>query len=341
MRTQCANNRPRWRTLVLPLLITLLLCTGCEGGQKSVQKTRAQGAKNMITYPIGRFAVDIPAEMTLDHQGQTIRYTDIEEVAWPAGVPHEKAREAEWDRRLSRIRNLTPPRGKNQVILETRDIPALGKRAKAVLYYSSDVSSRTGDWELLVDTGTSGVWFRYNGVLTAKEEMLAWVIGVANAYQSRRFGDLIPTPGNWFYTRTGAVNLPFLEDESAYARFEGHPLGLKIQIEMNEIHIDELPKEGLLARTAAAIATGYAVGVDVDRIRSQKRTVAGLEGEEEVDRMTDQYRTALSFAWRFAGKKNSGELPEILIHMESADGKLEEKLKIWDFVLDSMKPLYK
>lgn len=341
MRTQCANNRPRWRTLVLPLLITLLLCTGCEGGQKSVQKTRAQGAKNMITYPIGRFAVDIPAEMTLDHQGQTIRYTDIEEVAWPAGVPHEKAREAEWNRRLSRIRNLTPPRGKNQVILETRDIPALGKRAKVVLYYSSDVSSRTGDWELLVDTGTSGVWFRYNGVLTAKEEMLAWVIGVANAYQSRRFGDLIPTPWNWFYTQTGAVNLPFLEDESAYARFLEHSSGLKLTFDTIEIHQIEDKGHNLLGRLAAVIATGYNAGVGVEKIRAGKRAVAGLGGEEIVTRLDDKGDKELSFMWRYAGEPNSGERPEILIRMEAEDSKLQEKLKIWDAVLDSMKPLYK
>ena len=60
-----------------------------------------------------------------------------------------------------------------------------------------------------------------------------------------------------------------------------------------------------MARTAAVIATGHATGVKIHRIRSKKRKVAGLEGEEEVDRMTDRYRTAISFGWRYEGKKET------------------------------------
>jgi hypothetical protein len=165
---------------------------------------------------------------------------------------------------------------------------------------------------------------------------------IANAYVPIPHSTVEPVsqPGV-FFLEYGAIRLPYKIRESTYARFEGHPSSLKLEIEMTEAHVDEPEDEGLLARTAAIIATGYATGVDIRRLRSKKRKVAGLDGEEEVDRMTDSNRTAISFGWRYAGKKDSGEYPEIVIHMESPDGDVKEKLKIWDAILDSMKPLYK
>lgn len=56
--------------------------------------------------------------------------------------------------------------------------------------------------------------------------------------------------------------------------------------------------------------------------------------------MDDGTRSVLSVAWRFAGRKDSGEQPKILVTMESADGRLEEKLQIWDAVLNSLQPMY-
>ena len=41
-----------------------------------------------------------------------------------------------------------------------------------------------------------------------------------------------------------------------------------------------------------------------------------------------------------AGEEDSGKRPEIQITMESADGALEEKIKVWDAILDSFKPKY-
>ncbi len=328
------------RYLAWPVLMLLLVATGCEGGQKGKPQTKIQGADKMITYAIGRFAIDIPAEMKLDHQGQTFRYTEIDEVVWPADVPREKAREAEWESRLVKIKKLRPPRGKDRIVLETRDLPALGAWAKAVLYYNSDASSQEGDWEVLVDTGSSGVRLRYNGLLTAKEEMLGWVIGIAKAYQSRPTGQLQPR-GNWFYTPSGGVDLPFLEQESVAARFSGHPLGLKFEIQTNEIHRVEDKGHNLLGRLAAVLATGYNAGVGVEKIRTGKRTVAGLAGEEIITRLDDQGEKQLSFMWRYAGEPDSGERPEVLIEMEAENGKLQEKMKVWDAVLDTMKPMYR
>ncbi len=110
-------------------------------------------------------------------------------------------------------------------------------------------------------------------------------------------------------------------------------------METTEIHKDEAPDTGLIARTAAAIASGFATGLEIKKIRSGKRKLAGIEGEEEVVSATADGKTQLDFGWRFAGRKESGDYPKIRVRMESADGQLDEKLKLWDAVLNSFKPV--
>ena len=323
--------------LVTPLL-ALLACTSSEGTQKkSAQPATTKGAPRMITYPIGRFAIDVPAEMKLAHQGQRLRYAEIEEFVWPGNVPRAQARDEAWKKRLAEIAKLTPPKGKDRVIIETRDFPGLGAWARGVFYYGDYMIAREIHFDVLLDAGMSGVWLKIHGI--SKEAMEKNISNIARSYQARRFGDLKLPPGNWFYTEHGAFNLPYLEQETAAARFEGHPLGLKLDIKTTEIHKSEPESHGLLGRLAALLATKFAGNVEIEKIRTGKRTVAALPGEETILRANEKGRKELSFMWRYAGEKDSGEHPKILIEMESPDGRLEEKLQIWDAVLDSLKPM--
>ncbi|BBA71566.1 T6SS immunity protein Tli4 family protein [Geobacter sulfurreducens] len=330
--------------LLITPIVTLLACTSSEGTQKkSTQPTTDKGVPRMTTYPIGRFAIDVPAEMKLVHQWQRLRYAEIEEFAWPGSVPRERARDEAWKRRLAEIGKLTPPKGKERVIIETRDFPGLGDWARGVFYYGNYMMVNEGKWSVLLDYGNAGVWIETRSAIIETEninKMLRNINNIATSYTTRRFGELKPSSGYWFYTKHGALDLPYLRQETAAARFEGHPLGLEIDIETTEIHKEEAENHGLIGRTTAVIVTGYAAGIDIKRIRSRTRVVTGLKGDEEVDRMDDGTRSVLSFAWRFAGRKDSGEHPKILITMECADGHLEEKLQIWDAVLNSLKPMY-
>jgi hypothetical protein len=301
---------------------------------------KSQGVKiSMTTYPVGRFSLEVPTEMKLDALSQAFRACEIKDFVWQQSNDHEQERAHLWSARIAEIEQQRLPPGIKKAIMDLRVFNNVGKFAKGVFYFEDDISTRIGTWDILVDTGPTGIWLKFNGDISAKEEMLEWVLDIAKGYSIP--GSNNPDLTNSFNLKYGAISLPFIEEESTYARFEGHPLNLKLELEMTETHVDEPKNEGLLARTAAIIATGYATGVDIRRLRSKKRKVAGLAGEEEVDRMTDSNRTAISFGWRYAGKKNSGEYPEIVIHMESPDGDVKEKLKIWDAILDSMKPLYK
>ncbi|HML76985.1 T6SS immunity protein Tli4 family protein [Geobacter sulfurreducens] len=327
--------------LLITPIVTLLACTSSEGTQKkSTPPSTGKGVPRMTTYPIGRFAIDVPAEMKLVHQWQRLRYAEIEEFAWSGSVPRERARDEAWKKRLTEIGKLTPPKGKERVIIETRDFPGVGAWARGILFYGNRMSPKDGNWLILMDVGQTAAWLELKGLVQYEQDMLHDLTEIAKSYQARRFGDLKLPPGNWFYTEHGVINLPYLEQETAAARFEGHPLGLEIDIETTEIHKEEAENHGLIGRTTAVIVTGYATGIDIKRIRSRTRVVTGLKGDEEVDRMDDGTRSVLSFAWRFAGRKDSGEHPKILITMECADGHLEEKLQIWDAVLNSLKPMY-
>jgi hypothetical protein len=300
-------------------------------------KTKRETA-TMMTYPIGRFEIDVPKAFTLAIQTQKLRYAEITETPWPKDVPRELARKQLWEARLSEINKLRPPKGKDKALVETRELTNTGEWARSVLYYGNDASNKDGYWDILTDLGAVAVWFKLSGLIQYQDDMLNDLIEIARAYHpgdplSRRL------KGDWFYTRHGALNLTYLEQEETYARFEKHPLELKLEVETKETHTDEAPNEGLLARTAAVIASGYAAGVNIERIRSRKRTLLGMMGEEEVDLMKSKDDAKLSFAWIYSGKKDSGVFPEIEITMDSPDGQLDEKLKIWDALLSSFKPV--
>ena len=298
----------------------------------------------MNIIPIGRFIIKVPVDMKSTARNSSVRSAEISETIWPSDIDSEKTREETFNRYLENITRQPPPKGKRNRLIKVKDFPDVKYWSKGILYYSDYFGDQV-KLDVLMDTGKVCIWIKMRSGQNSEENIdriYAAMKSIANAY--------FPIPHSTvetdhqkgvFFLQYGEIHLPYKIREGTYARFEGKPMSLKLEIEMTETHSDEAKGEGLLARTAAVMATGYATGVNMDRLRSCERTVAGLGGEEEVDRMTDRHRAAISFGWRYAGKKDSGEHPEIVIRMESPDGELEEKLKIWDAILDSMQPLYK
>lgn len=298
----------------------------------------------MRTIPLGRFTIKLPPEMKSVARNSNLRSAEISESIWPDNADREKSRIDAFNLHQESIKKQPLPKGKMSRIIKIIDFTDINHWSKGILYYSDYLGDQV-KLDVLMDTGKVGTWLKMRSGKHSEEnidKICTAVKSIAKAYVSMPHSTFEPVfqPGG-FFLEYGAIHLPFKIRESTYARFEGHPLRFKLEIQMAETHTDEPKDEGLLARTAAVIATGYATGVNIDRLRSCKRKVAGLDGEEEVDRMTDSHRTAISFGWRYAGRKDSGEYPEIVIRMESPDGNLDEKLKIWDAILDSMKPLYK
>jgi hypothetical protein len=171
-------------------------------------------------------------------------------------------------------------------------------------------------------------------------------IGVANAYTVR---DRSQTPprGDYFYMQNGVIALPFLWHERIHSSFINKglynydPNYDYIRIETESTFTGQ--KYTVSDNMAATIESGFAFakGVKVDRLRFGKRMVAGLEGQEELNRFTSKDKITFHFSWEYIAKTNSGEAPGIQITLNCPDsGDEKERLKIWDAVLNSVKPMY-
>lgn len=335
------KNLLRYLSIFSTFAFILACCqsNSCRSTEKSGPKG---GGVQMETFHLGRFSIGVPFGMTLRGQLIRLRSTELTEILRDSGRSQDQHRESIWAARIAEIKKMRVAYDETTPILEQRRFDGLGLWAKGILY-KQNWASEEAVWEILVDYGPTAVWFLADGAIMEKENMekvLRNLRDIASSYRPR--ATAVPFgAGNWFHLANGAIKSSYQWDEQATATYVGHPLELELQIEMNDTYRDEPKDEGLFARTAAAIVTGFAAGVKIKPIRSRHRVVAGIKGEEQVVRMTSTDATEFDFTWRYPGKKDSGEYPQITISMESPHGQIDEKLKIWDAILDSMKPLYR
>ncbi|MDD2468425.1 MAG: T6SS immunity protein Tli4 family protein [Desulfobulbus sp.] len=322
------------------ILLTFSTVHGCD-----LNADNKGANKSMQTYNIGRFSIAIPIEMELKLRSSKLRNVAIKEILWPINIPSEQARIAEWDRFMAEIKRIEPPEGKDKVIIKTHDFLEVGKWVKGVFNYYDHFRVRTAQWNLLMDTGPVGVWLTGNPSIVEKEnvshKMINNIENIAKNYLSQEtLKQNMLQAGNRYYLQHGAINMPYLEQEESIARFEGHPFHLKLLIEMEMDFNHEIETMGLIKKTRGMLAAALITpGGSISKIRLDKRNVAGMPGEEAVLKVREGKETNLVFTWEFNGKDDSGEYPTTRINMESPDGNLDEKLKIWDAILDSMKPM--
>lgn len=293
-----------------------------------------------ITYGAGRFVIDIPASMQFSGiyslQGREIKETLLAEDE------SDQHTLTEWQSHLQRIYQTKPPRGRDNALIDAVEITGIGQWCKASLYYHDPEDFEFGSFDLLCHQGTTCVWIKaWDKKLAAKDIVYEISTDLARAYRPPTEGEervaVLPDK-DAFYLRCGAIDLPFEYEEGVDIVFRGHPLdsGLSLEIETNVVQ--EVYSAGLLERFAAAIATNYAPGVKVEKVRAGKRTVAGLKGEELIVRGTEDGKTAFNFQWDYPGRENDSHHPRLGLMMDSKDGRLEEKLALWDAVLNSLRP---
>lgn len=301
----------------------------------------------MKTYNIGRFSINVPASMEMTARTGRLRYVTAEEIFWHNFNRTEHVRAAEWEQFTNEINKLEPPKGNNKIVIMTYDFPEIGKWARGVFYYNKSVNNRFAPWALLIDYGKNGVWLKSDRTEIEDEKvnrrMRNNLINIAKAYQPLDLKDLkIQRPDNRFFLRYGAINLPYSAHEESSALFEGHPLDLTLSIEMEMDFTQEIETMGLIKRTKGLLAAALLqTEGGISKIRLQKREMAGMPGEEALLLVREGQEKNILFTWEYNGKDDSGEYPTTRIEMEShSDADLDEKLKIWDAILDSMQPLF-
>jgi len=298
-----------------------------------------------ITYGAGRFVVDIPAAMSFAG-GYHLRNRKIEEVIW-RDTDTEKAAEQAWEKRLTEIEAMPPPQGVEKALIEIIDVPDIQKWCRAVFYYGDPLDTELpgiplkGYLDILCHTGRTDLWITSYGKSSAKDFMYRKSTDIARAYRApeKRFDRAEIVDGrDAFYLRYGAVDLPFEYKESVDIVFREHALDDRLKIHIMTWVVHEESKIGLLERAANSLMMKLVGDLKIEKLRAGRRTVAGLPGEELIERFTENGRSTLSFTWMHLGKKDSAHWPRVVVDMESRDGHLEEKLDLWDAILNSLRP---
>ena len=323
------------RLLLITLLTGLLLCSYSNAAMKQTQKPMptTKGAEHkMKTYYMGRFAIDLPEDFKLEIQSQTVRYAEVSDFKWKE-KDRDKERNALWAQKIEKIKKLTPPKIRKQIIIEEKVLKGIGHEARAIAYYGNQYAPNCTYWTILADYGTVGMWLTLDG----EDDGLS-IKNFTNILKHYQYGFNDLTKDS-FCLNYGRIELPYLEQESTYARFAG-PMGMKLEIEMRQIH-KEPESGGIISRTIAAMATGFASGLDIEKVRSRKKTAANLPGEEEILQGSDGENQDLSFDWEYLGTVESGEKPWIQITLDTKPDNRDEKIIIWDQILNSFRPAYK
>jgi hypothetical protein len=179
-----------------------------------------------------------------------------------------------------------------------------------------------------MQTPEKGVSFQKNswkGEVEADFEVLK---KVAEAYQPKT--EESDTSGG-FHTREGVVDLPFQENEKVNARYGGKDVEISYALRT----LRKSPESDLWERSLQKAA--QMMNLSVRTIRSRNRSVADLEGREEVVEYEDEGQQIVTFSWRYPGKKRSGRYPYIEIQLHAPAEALDDTLPVWDHILDSFR----
>ncbi len=327
------------------LIMAMMPVSACT--QDNGRKTMDNKNEQTITYGVGRFVIDIPVSMQYRGGSYRMRNRQIREIIWPDGDP-QLAAKAAWEKRFEEIENLKPPEGKDKALIETKDFPGIGKWCKAVFYYGDPRDTEFEDiplkgyLDILVNAGVTGAWITSYGKSTGKDFMFEKSTDLAKAYRppTHRQGKASVLKNvDSFYLQYGAIDLPFEYQESTDIYLEGHPIDkfLRLHIEIEVIH--KVQPVGLIERIEAGIKTDYVQGLKIKKIKAKERIVAEQKGEEFIYKSADDDGDkGFSFFWESPGEENSSHHPRINITMGTEDGKLDEKLALWETILDGMHP---
>jgi hypothetical protein len=321
---------------LLAIAVTLFISCNQNNGKAAMEKQKEQ----TITYGVGRFVIDIPVSMQYRGGMYRMRTCSLLEKIWDNNETQQSALDT-WETRLDEIGKMPPPEGKQTAIIEARKHENIGRSCNSVLYHKELFDPNFVNLDMLLNSGPVGLWIKLDGKIGAKNIIYDIATEIAKAYRppAHRLGKATVLKNvDSFYLEYGAIDLPFEYRESVDISFYGHTLDKKMELSIETYVVQEVQQVGLIDRLSAAIASKYAPGVKVEKIRAKKRPVAGLKGEELILRGTEDGKTALNFQWNYPGKADSAHHPEIIIIMDSQDGLVEEKIALWNSILDSMHP---
>jgi hypothetical protein len=311
-----------WRGLVL--LLVALACAGtwAAGRVRSIRDRTevAKMSEKMRTICVGRYLVDVPdhAQVSLSGEmiaGFTIDTVDENEAAFRERIAARESGIA--------ARGNAATAGNAGGLIEAHDLRIPGMIGRTLVYGRDRTYGFAGGRRTDVEWVSVEVHAHLpGGSFTLSDEFAsdskAKVAEALLTHLRRRGNDEIPTfPG--FCVGRGVFAEPLPEHTNEHIVFHlglpGHPdMGLALSSVAGG-RIDD----GLLARVARGDADASADEMlRVTKLRSGKRNINGIEGEEVLERVRElNATTGYGFMWEAGGGVDAVLRPHLLLEMET------------------------
>lgn len=286
----------------------------------------------LTEHRVGRLLLSLPGGMRRMGQEHVLcSSVYLREVEWASPHAYKEA----WSGWLRKLSERPAPEGTQGLIIEQREI---APRCQGVLAHDSGYDESIRTWFALLDMGTHGVWLECAREPHAPDLALARLYTVARSYRTIDSRARL-LPESWFYLERGALTLPPLKDESAMVLFEGPPLDPGHRLCIRAVP-GTASQGGLMSRLQRALALGLTGGSKITLLQAGPRQVAGFEGEELVIQVEDGSDVRLAWAWSFPGRVGAPHVPCIELSMHALSGAREDKLRLWESTLQSLRHLF-
>lgn len=349
------TRKRRWRQLIV--LLAAMACAGTwAAGQVRSMRDKTEVAKmteQMKTVCVGRFLVDVPAhaEIGLSHEmidGFQIDTVEESEAAFRSRLA---AREAE----IAADKSASAGRATGGMV-EARDLRLTHLVGRVLVYgrtrsYSMEGTQRIDDEWVTVEAHAhlDGLSFALS-MDYANQSDANDAEALLARLRLRDPAEIPPMPGFCIRRAIFIEPLPPHKTEHVvmHLGLPGHPdMGLALS---------SMPsgstERGLLERFAETDAEASAEEMlRVTRLRSGKRSINGIDGEEVLERVRElNFTTGYGFLWESPGKQDDPTQPYLLLNMETGtnprpggkpvDSTLHEDavLALWDRISSSIRP---
>jgi hypothetical protein len=302
---------------------------------------------------VGRYLVDVPEQANISLSDEMIagfRVKTVEETE-PGFHARLAAREAEL-----RARGANGDQGGEGGLIEARTLQSPGFAGRSLIYGRSRGYLMAGDKRIDMESVSVEVHVHMGDLsfsLSAegtKEASAKEAEALFERLRPRGEDEIPSVPG--FCIWRGVFVEPLPEHKNEHAVFHlglpGHPdIGLALSSTAGG-HTDE----GLLARAAVTDAEATPNEMfSVTKLRSGKRSVNGIEGEEVLERVRElNFTTTYGFMWEALGVSDDPSQANLLLNMETGtnprpggepvDSSLHEvaALALWDHISSSIRP---
>jgi hypothetical protein len=298
----------------------------------------------MNTQRAGHFQFELPGAWARDIEAETskVRGIPIDSAHLPPAPTAEQARALFWQSRLKKISEVAVDYDEPRLIKEDELRPNVPR-----VLYRGGAHELDRVVEVLLTDPSHAILLRTNwtnyGDAAEKTNVgpdaRRRLEEVVAAHRFLSPGDSKADPA-WFFLPNGAITLPY----SASTRDAEENLGVLFKDPSKEIRFSlestfpwqgrDSRKPSFLGRLTQVVG-GWAFGMR--SIRTGRRTVAGLKGEEALMRLKgdEDDPDELAFGWVYEPPAGStGFRPKIAIELTSPATDVDEKVALWDLALD-------